>query len=230
MRPFSLVLAITVFVCAPVLRADVVSYPNIGTVPPTVPLTAAATGQVVGYFYGASAGGSDYVRMIDVTSGYASLFLLDGHGTQPGDSANFGAVTTGDKLVFQLVDSDVENNKDGADYGNTYAPFDPNAQVNGWPEASDPAYSVDGVNHAYVTAFSGDAALGIPSGLFFGMEDLPYGASDRDYNDLEFVVTDVSVTGVTPEPESLMLFGTGALGLLGVCRRRSVSEVRGLSR
>lgn len=199
--------------------AGVVPYPDLGTIPPSVPLTATATGSVTGYFYGSDAGGTDYVRLLDVTSGHASLFLLSNHATTPGAAVDFGSVQFGDTLVFELVNSDVETNKDGTDYSNT-APFYPNAQANSYIMASDPVYSVDQTNHAYVTTFPGDVALGIPSGIFLGMEDLPFGANDKDYNDTEFVFTNISQAAVTPEPDTLLLFGTGLMGTIGIARRR----------
>ena len=204
---------------APMLRADNLPYGNPGTVAPTTALTATATGEITGYFYGSAAGGSDYVRLLDVTSGYTSRFLLDNHTTAPGASVNFGAVTAGDSLVFELVNSDVETT-DGYKNFSTLGPIDPNARVNQYIMASEAAYSFDGINHAYVTAFSGDPALDIPSGTYLGMEDLPAYVSDLDYNDTQFVFTDVSATSVTPEPSSLALLGTGVLGMAGALRRR----------
>ncbi len=203
---------------SPAVFADNLPYGNVGNVAPTVGLTATSTGTLTGYFYSASAGGTDYLRLFDATSGYTSQFLFDNHASTPGQEVSFGPVTAGDTLVFELVNSDVETTEDFTYFGPS-APFDPNAQVNNFLLTSDPAYSVDGINHAYVTSFSGDAALGIPSGTFVGMEDLPLQFSDLDYNDDAFVFTDVSAT-VTPEPGSVVLLATGALGLAATFRRR----------
>ena len=202
------------------MHADVLPYAQPGHLAPTVPLTAATTGQIVGYFYGSEAGGTDYVRLLDVTSGFASPFLLSNHASMPGQSVSFGFVTAGDTLIFQLVNSDVEGNKDGTDFS-PHGPFDPNAQMNGWPMASDPAYSVDGLNHAYVASFSGSTTLGIPAGVYLGMEDLPFGAADLDYNDTQFVFTNVApvTTAMTPEPSSFVLMATGVFGAAAVFRR-----------
>lgn len=220
MRPWQCLAVVSLLSSASVLRADAIPYNNYGHVAPTVPLTATATGDVVGYFVGASAGGTDYVRLVDTTSGYVSKFLLDNQSSALGSSVDFGSVSGGDGLVFQIVNSDVEGNKDGTDFGAPPMPFDPNAQVNGYVMGSDPAYSFDGYNHAYVTSYSGNAALGVPAGTFLGMEDLPYPAFDLDYNDVEFVFTDVSAAAVTPEPDSALLLGTGALALAFGIRRR----------
>jgi len=50
--------------------------------------------------------------------------------------------------------------------------------------------------------------------FYLGIEDLPFTAADKDYNDMVVKITHV------PEPGTLALFGTGLLGIAGVIRRR----------
>ena len=65
--------------------------------------------------------------------------------------------------------------------------------------SSNAATSPDGDNHAYITPFSGTiGAFGTINGTYVGMEDLPNGSSDFDYNDDTFVFTSVS-SSPTPE-------------------------------
>ena len=85
--------------------------------------------------------------------------------------------------------------------------------------SSDPSRSTDGVNHAYITTFSGLIGKADISGYFVGMEDLPNGSSDFDYNDDDFVISGVTTT---PEPSTFLLFGTGLLGAAGMLRRKFV--------
>ena len=214
-----LVFTLACIATAPRLWADAVPYTNYGVVPPFVQLTATTSGSITGYLYGSNAGGTDYVRLFDVTSGYQSAFLLNNQTTTPGTSVNFGTVMAGDTLVFQLVNSDVETTKNFTEPYHV-APFDPNAQVNGYILGSDPAYSFDGINHAYVTSFTGSETLGIPQGVYLGMEDLPLANADLDYNDVEFIFTNTSAVSATPEPGSFLLLGTGAIGVAAGLRRR----------
>lgn len=207
MRPFTLALTLTALIAGSVsLLADPVPYPNVGTIAPTTALTASSTGDIIGYFAGYSASDDDSIRLLDVTTGYTSAFAFNNQTTSVGATFDFGAVNAGDTLVFELENS-------------TYGAL----------LTSDPAYSDDGINHAYVTSFAGgtiatDGSTIFPAGIYVGMEDLPLSVSDLDYNDDTFVFTNVAANSPVPEPSSLMLFGTGLLGIAGAFRRRILAQ------
>ena len=197
MRQITAALFLFAFSAPAALLADSIPYANTGTVAPTQTFTATATGNVVGYFYSASASDTDLSRMVDTTAGhtFTSAWFFNNQTTATGTVQNFGSVTAGDTLVFELENTNLSNEI----------------------FASDPSLSADGINHAYSTAFSGAGT--IPAGTYIGMEDLPNGISDFDYNDDSFVFTNVGITPA-PEPSSLLLFGTGILGAAGAIRRR----------
>ena len=109
----------------------------------------------------------------------------------------FGPVTAGDTIVFELK----------------------NLSYPGEIFASQPSLStLDGINHAYLTPYTGGFA-NIPAGTFVGFEDLPLAVSDLDYNDDQFVFQDIS-SQTTPEPGTLLMFGSGVVGLASLVRRR----------
>ena len=174
--------------------ADSIPYPWVGTVAPTNTFTATLTGAVTGYFVsGGSAVLTDYVGLYDVTTNTFSGWLFNNHTTAPGASVNFGSVHMGDTLVVEVL---------------SLAGF----------YASDPGISWDGVNHVYSTTWAGGMLNGvyIPAGTYFGVEDLPKFASDLNYNDDSFVLKGVSAINAVPEPISLLLFGVGFLGIVGL--------------
>ena len=184
-------------------NASPLDYPTPGTPAAAATLTAASTGTIQGYFVGQSANDLDSVALLDLTTGVQSSFFFPNHATAPGATANFGLVNAGDALVFLLF-----NAKTGA-------------------TLSSDANNPDGLAHGYVTAFGGGllGGIGYPAATYVGFEDLLAPGSDLDYNDNIFLFTNVQ--GVTPpssapapEPGTLALLGTGALGACGLLRRR----------
>jgi hypothetical protein len=179
---------------------DTIPYPDTGTIAPTMVITAATTGQIDGYFYGFDAADMDLIQMCDLTGAFCSGFELANQTTPVGTEADFGSVNAGDVIVFTL-----ENTSTG------------DTQL-----SSDPLMSADGINHAYVTPYSatGSTAIaGIPAGTFIGMEDLSLTqGTDLDYNDDQFVFTNLSTTEV-PEP-SMLILCMALAGLVPVARRK----------
>ena len=188
-----LLFALLLFACVANSRADSIPYTQIGKVAAQTTVYASSSSGIDLFFSGSSGGYTDYVGVYDLKTGYNTGLLFDSKTTAVGTEAVVGAgpgqINAGDQLIL-FLDS---------------------------PEGiftSSSAYSADGINHAYITSFAGSKLNGVqvPAGLFVGMEDEALSHSDLNYNDEDFIVTNVT-TSVTPEPSSLALLGTGFIGL-----------------
>lgn len=174
--------------------ASAIPYGNIGSEAPITAFIASATGNITAYFFSSNASYSSQIGLrVNGTS--TGIFGLPNHGSSYGSSINLGNVSAGDVLEFELQ------------VLNTGASW-----------FSNPSSNSDGINHVNATPFAGDDI--IPAGTHVGFEDLP-GQSDFDYNDHEFVFTNVGNGRVAeaPEPESLTILGI-ALIALGVFRKK----------
>jgi hypothetical protein len=192
---------------ATALHADsFVPYGNTGspiTSSTNVTFTGATGTGINAYFYSVSAADTDTISVFDVRTGTflspTNAFNNQSPST-PGTMVTFTSPTlqNGDTLVFDLF----------------------NTSFAGDIFSSNAATSPDGDSHAYVTPFNGViGSFGDITGTYVGMEDLPNGQSDFDYNDDTFVFTNVAASA-TPEPSTFALLGTGLLGAAGILRRK----------
>jgi hypothetical protein len=191
---------------ASIARAAFVPYPTPGVENPvTYTFTAASTGTVTAYFAGSTASFENVLGM-SVNGGPVGAFGLNNHSTPYGTAFVLGSVNAGDTLTFVM-----RNLVPGL--GDLYSN----------PALNIP-YDGDGIahNHVYSTAFVTDGI--IPNGTFVAFEDLPAGrppySSDWNYNDEDFVFTNVATTPSVPVPAAvwggIVLMG----GLIGARRFR----------
>lgn len=174
------------------VNAGTIPYPNVGTIAPENSFTAMADGAVYAYFFSSNASYKSRIGLwVDGTQ--IGDYGLINHSSSYGDSYLFGNVSAGNELVFELQVLSTG--------GSWYSIASSNS---------------DGLNHTYATDYAGDAS--VPAGTYVAFEDLP-SLGDVDYNDHQFVFT--NVTTKVPEPFSLILFGLG-LAALGLARKRTV--------
>jgi hypothetical protein len=189
------------------VNADAIPYPFAGTPNPvTYTFIATSTGEIDAYFAGSTASYDNELGML-VNGVSTGVIGLDNHTSALGQMLDLGAVTAGDVLTFVL-----QNNTLGMD------------------AYSNPALNVGydfngskGHNHVYATPYTGTGPVidSIPVGTFVAFEDLQFPNSDFNYNDEDFVFTDVSTirSGVPDSASTLGLFGMAIAGV-GMLRRR----------
>lgn len=207
MKKFSLVLAALALLATPAKTlAGPIPYNNPGVENPDTYTFIAGNGDVKAYFYGSSASyGSEIALLVNnVSTGQQGLF---NHSSSYGDwvvLSGLGGVSAGDTLIFQLL-----------------------VQTGGGTPGGTPDYSVyskvsmnsDLKQHIYSTDFAGDIPT-IPAGTYVGFEDI-LGGGDLDYNDHEFIFTNIGLnqTSVPDGGSALVLLGAALTGL-GMLRRR----------
>lgn len=174
-------------------NASTIPYPDVGNPAPANSFVADADGIITAYFYGTGASYDSQIGML-VNGVSTGVYGLWNHGSSYGESIVLGDVNAGDEIVFEL---DVFN-----------------AGIS-WYSMGE--MNTDGLNHSYSTDFVGDEY--IPMGTYVAFEDLP-DLGDFDFNDHQFVFSNVRNTTNLPEPGSIALLGLG-LAALGFARKRS---------
>lgn len=182
-----------------------VPYANMGTPAPTQYITATNTGDVQATLFSGLGFDDDRIGLIDLTTGYDSGFVVYTHQAPLGTLYDFGHVNAGDRLEFYL------KNNNPVDAAQTFY--------------SDPSLSTDGYNHVYEYHLGGPDATGkIADATFLGFQDIPEGYewSGDTFNASALEASNLTLSSVapTPEPGTLVLLGTGILGIAGGIRRR----------
>jgi hypothetical protein len=186
-------------------HASEIPYPSAGAInQQAYSLVAAETGDINVWFAGKGTAQNDDVLTAIVNGVPTGIFGLDNQTSGVGQYFNLGHVNAGDTIVFEMQDLSSGKN---------------------W--FTDNTLNTDGVNHAYMAAFSGGVIgpSAVTAGLYFGFEDVSGCASDWNYLDLQFYMTTGSVAAV-PEPSTWAMMILGFVGLAFLNSRRISQSIR----
>ena len=156
-------------------------------------------GDVTVHFVGSHAGYDSELYLW--TPGEEPDVLFENHSTTVGARASLGTRSAGEELTFGLHVLDT-----GHDFFTGPAGRNP-----------------DGMIHARAIDWGATWMIPVP-GVLIGFEDL-FNGGDNDFNDFMFLVTNATLAEVTtaPEPATLLLVGSGVLGMAARRRRRRVA-------
>ncbi|MBB5205136.1 MYXO-CTERM domain-containing protein [Inhella inkyongensis] len=182
--------------CSGAAQAAPAPYTGAGEEAPAPgPLVATQSGQLVVYFSGLAGGYDNWLGVL--VNGQQRPLGLSNQTSTYGQSFSFGQVSAGDSLNFFIQ---IGNEPGETEVERYY---------------SDISWNLDGVNHAFLSDYSGDNLL--PAGQHLAFEDLD-GGGDFNYADHGFVYRIEQVSAV-PEPGSALLALAG-LGVIGTRLRR----------
>jgi len=186
-----------------VARADAIPYLNSGTPnPESYSFTAATTGEIIAYFAGGGAAFDLQLGLL-VNGADTGVVGLDNKTSMIGQSLPLGHANAGDALTFVLKTTDGDIIKK--------AYSDPTMNV---------SYDIDGSRghqHVYSTSYTATSPIldPIPVGTFVSWADQAFPNGDFSYNNLDVVLTKVSVS--VPGPIASVpgpIAGAGLPGLI----------------
>jgi hypothetical protein len=226
------IVALTLLVgTANVARADVIPYPNVGTLNPAIySFTATSSGNITAYFAGSDAGFYSTLGML-VNGVSTGITGLNNHTSAVGNSINLGSVNAGDKIVFELFVRSTDNSTAVGTIFSDPTLNGPYDTLSGTPQT--------GHQHIYSTPYtrtsdiSGPPAniplsANIPVGTYVAFEDIYIPGNvtsfpDYDYNDETFIFANVSTSTAPDSASSLALLAFSFMGIALLRRRLCVS-------
>lgn len=168
-------------------------------VTPTAAELVATGGEVKIYFAGQTASHDSVLNLIDPV-GFAGTPFFPNHATPVGTELSLGIHAAGTVLRFRL-----DNLTAGVSF-----------------ETGPGTGNPDGLVHVAHAPWTANRTIPV-DGIWVGFEDL-LGGGDRDYNDNNFVFSNVRSTVASvasvPVPDVLQLMGIGLVGLAAARRRR----------
>ena len=167
-------------------------------------------GNVIVEYLGDFADFTDSLFLAQPANGFGVIFTNNGVLGSPGDQVDLGFHTAGTELIFGLFVSNT---------GNTFFTGPGSGNPDGVPHAQVFTNPVSDIDPLLLSTLLPTWAPG--DGVIVGFEDLHAldPMFDNDFNDLLFSFRNVTTS--VPEPTTLLLISTGAVGLLARSRRKN---------